>query len=66
MVRRYLLLCSGLLILVAGCMQTRHVETSSVTNMSGGSCGSGAGHDGTFSERKWCGPWFTQPAKAQP
>jgi hypothetical protein len=50
---------------VAGCMQTRHVETTSVTSWNPGPCPS-AYHDSTYSERRWCGLWAGQPARIQP
>lgn len=66
MQRRHLYL---LLILVApalpGCMQTRHIEVTSVTNCGFGEC-AGISHDSTYSERTWCGFWAGQPARVQP
>jgi hypothetical protein len=50
---------------LAGCMQTRHVEVSSVSTCSAGPCPS-ASHEGTYSERRWCGLWPCQPARIQP
>lgn len=66
MVRLSILLSFGLIILgVTGCMQTRHVETTSHTSCSAG-CGSEVTHDGTWSERRWCGFWTAQPSKIEP
>lgn len=53
-----------LLLLIAtssGCLQTRHVEASSVTT-----CGDCAAHDATYRERRWCGFWPFLPSRVQP
>jgi hypothetical protein len=51
--------------LLPGCMQTRCVETNSVSSCSAGECPSAANHS-TYKERKWCGLWPFQPAAVQP
>lgn len=54
-----------LALLAGGCMQTRHVETRSVSTCCVGGTPSAA-HDATYSERSWCGFWPFQPARVQP
>jgi hypothetical protein len=47
---------------LAGCMQTRHIESNTVTACSAGEvC-----NDSTYSERRWFGFWPCQPSQIQP
>lgn len=63
--RNYCLVCLfGLFALNSlGCMQTRHVEASSITNCTPEGSTS---HDATYAERRWCGFWLGQPKRVQP
>jgi hypothetical protein len=63
MKHRYLLLLLALIAqAAAGCLQTRHVEASSVTTCD--SCSSCS--EATYNERCWWGPWLGKPSRAEP
>jgi len=60
--------CLGCLFLLLslnslGCMQTRHIEASSVSSCSPelGAC-----QDATYAERRWWGFWLAQPDGVRP